>query len=122
MTDRIVLTNMRFRGTHGVLPEEREQPQPFEVDVEIYLDLSPAGRSDDLSLTVDYRDVFEIARAAVEGPSFNLIESLAETIATRILAQTTMDLAAVTVRVRKPKVALPGSIDAASVEITRPGR
>ena len=120
MTDRIALINMRFEGRHGVLEEERAQPQPFEIDVELSLDLSLAGVSDDLHHTVDYREVFEIVRETIEGPSRQLIESLAETIAARLLADFgTVGVGEVLVRVRKPNVNLPGALDAASVEITR---
>jgi dihydroneopterin aldolase len=120
MTDRIALINMRFEGRHGVLDEEQAQPQPFEVDVELSLDLSLAGASDDLRQTVDYRDVFEVVRETIEGPSRRLIESLAEAIAARLLADTAaVGVGEVLVRVRKPNVNLPGALDAASVEITR---
>ncbi len=120
MTDHIALINMRFQGSHGVLEEERAQPQPFEIDVELSLDLSLAGVSDDLHHTVDYREVFEIVRETIEGPSRQLIESLAETIAARLLADFgTVGVGEVLVRVRKPNVNLPGALDAASVEITR---
>jgi dihydroneopterin aldolase len=120
MTDRIALINMRFQGKHGVLEEEQTQPQPFEIDVELSLDLSLAGVSDDLHHTVDYREVFEIVRETIEGPSRQLIESLAETIAARLLADFgTVGVGEVLVRVRKPNVNLPGALDAASVEITR---
>ena len=120
MSDRIALTNMRFEGKHGVLEEERTTAQPFEVDAELILDLRPAGRSDDLSLTVDYRDVFRICREVVEGPSLRLIEAVAETIAARILAEfAAAGVSEVVVRVRKPRVALPGRLDAAMVEIRR---
>jgi dihydroneopterin aldolase len=120
MTDRVALTNMRFEGRHGVLEEERATAQPFEVDADLYLDVRPAGLSDDLSRTVDYRDVFRICREVVEGPSFRLIEAIAETIAARILAEFEVaGVSEVVVRVRKPKVALPGQLDAALVEIRR---
>lgn len=120
MTDRIALINMRFAGRHGVLDGERALPQPFEVDVELSLDLAPAGVSDDLRHTVDYREVFAIVRDTIEGPSRRLIESLAETIAARLLTGFAgSGVAEVVVRVRKPKVLLPGPLDAASVEITR---
>jgi len=85
MTDRLALMNMRFQGKHGVLPEERESAQPFEVDVELFLDLSAAGRGDDLTKTVDYREVFGIVGEIVEERSFALIEAVAETIAGRLL-------------------------------------
>lgn len=117
MSDRIVLSGMVFHGRHGVLPAERVQSQPFEVDVELNLSLRPAGMSDDLTKTVDYRDVFELCRGVVEGPSYSLLEALAEAIAGQLLAR--FDVEEVVVRVRKPKVALPGELGYAGVEIRR---
>jgi dihydroneopterin aldolase len=120
MTDRVVLTNMRFDGKHGLLEQERTTAQTFEVDAELFLDLRPAGLSDDISRTVDYRAVFGICRDAVEGPSFGLIEALAEAIAARLLAEfVPAGVTEVVVRVRKPDVVLPGRLDAAMVEIRR---
>jgi 7,8-dihydroneopterin aldolase/epimerase/oxygenase len=111
---------MRFEGKHGVLEFERTTAQPFEVDAELYLDLGPAGRFDDIELTIDYREVFRICREVVEGPSFRLIEAVAETIAGRILTENrAVPISEVVIRVRKPRVVLPGSIDAAMVEIRR---
>ncbi len=120
MTDRIVLTNMVFQGRHGVGPAERANPQPFEVDVEIHLDTRPAGLADDLSRTVDYREIFDICRSVVEGPSRQLIETLAESIATAMLERSAAAGAIeVVVRVRKPEAPLPGRLDHAAIEITR---
>lgn len=120
MTDHVALLNMRFEGKHGVLDFEQTTAQPFEVDAEMYLDLGPSGRSDDIELTIDYREVFRICREVVEGPSLRLIEAVAETIAGCILAEfEAAGLSEVVVRVRKPRVALPGSLDAAMVEIRR---
>ena len=48
MTDRIVLRRMVFQGRHGYTEEERAEPQPFEVDVELVLNLQPAGVEDDV--------------------------------------------------------------------------
>ena len=120
MTDRIELSNMVFQGRHGVLELERARAQPFEVDVEIHLDLRPAGLADDLSKTVDYRDVFEICRSVIEGPSRLLIEALAEQIAEAVLERSaSLGSTEVVVRVRKPNAPLPGRLDHAAVEITR---
>jgi dihydroneopterin aldolase len=120
MTDRIVLQGMLFEGRHGVLAEEKVVPQPFEVDVELYLDLRPAGEADDLSRTVDYREAFEIARSVVEGPTRELIETLAESIAAHLLdAFGAAGVDEVVVRVQKPAVPLPAPLEAAAVEIRR---
>jgi dihydroneopterin aldolase len=123
MTDRIVLSGMRFEGRHGVLPDEKVVAQPFEVDVELGLDLRAAGESDDLARTVDYRGAYEIARTVVEGPTRELVEALAESIAAGLLeAFGPLGVSEVVVRVRKPAAALPGPLEAAGVEIRRAAR
>ena len=70
---------------HGVLPHEQEIPQPFEVDVELGLDLRAAGESDDLSDTVNYAKVYGTVSSIMDGASKQLIESLAEEIADDLL-------------------------------------
>ncbi len=117
MTDRIVLHDMRFRGRHGVLERERTEAQPFAVDVELGLDLRPAGVADDLAATIDYGAVFETCRSVVESTSFLLIEALAEAIAADILAS--FAATDVTVRVRKLEPPIDGTIGWAGVEIRR---
>lgn len=120
MNDRILLSGMRFEGRHGVLPEEREASQPFEVDVELVLDLRAAGSSDDIDRTADYRTAFDICRGVIEGPGLQLIEALAEEIAAGLLAgYRAAGVAEVVVRVRKPRPPLPGRVDWAGVEIRR---
>jgi dihydroneopterin aldolase len=117
VTDRIVLSGILAEGRHGVHPHEREFAQAFAVDVELALDLRPAGTTDDLARTVDYGTVDALVREIVEGRSFLLIEALAETIATAILAAYPVD--EVVVRVRKPAVLLNGPVEAVGVEIRR---
>ncbi|MEO8463226.1 MAG: dihydroneopterin aldolase, partial [Chloroflexota bacterium] len=85
-TDRIVLSDMVFRARHGVFDHEKVTPQRFEVDVELFLDLRPAGLEDDLARTLDYGQVYETVRTIVESTTFNLIEALAEAIAHELLA------------------------------------
>lgn len=108
---------MVFQGRHGVQEREQREAQPFEVDVELLLNLQPAGVDDDLAKTVDYGEVFEICRSVVESTSFRLIEALAEAIAHEILAA--FPVVEVGVRVRKPKVPLQGTLAYAGVEIWR---
>lgn len=115
--DVIRLLGMTFMGGHGVRAWERSAPQPFEVDLEARLDLQIAGRADDLTLTVDYCLLYEAVREVVQGPEHRLVEALAERIAARVLSLGRIE--AVTVRVRKPRAALPGPADTVEVEITR---
>lgn len=121
MSDRIELRAMRFEGRHGALAFERDEAQPFEVDVVLELDLGPAGRADDLEQTVDYGAVFARAREVVEGPPAVLLETLAERIAVAVLADHGR-VDAVTVRVRKLRAPLPGILAWAGVEVRRARR
>jgi len=117
LTDRIVLRRMEFQGRHGYTEEERAQPQPFEVDVELLLNLQPAGVEDDLERTVDYGRAFEIARELVESTNFKLVEAMAEGIAHELLRVLAVN--EVGVRVRKLRVPVNGRIEHAEVEIWR---
>ena len=42
----IVIAGLRELGVHGVLPEEQTRPQPFEIDVELHVDLTTASETD----------------------------------------------------------------------------
>ena len=117
MTDRIVLANIRLDGHHGVPDEERARAQPFEVDVELGLDLRPAGVSDELTRSVDYGPVYDLVREVITGRSYRLLETIAEAIASGILERFPVEW--VVVRVRKPTVQLGGPLDSAGVEIRR---
>jgi 7,8-dihydroneopterin aldolase/epimerase/oxygenase len=117
MTDRIVLRNIQLEGRHGYYDHELESPQPFEVDVELSLNLQPAGVDDDLTQSVDYGRAYEIVRLIVESASFRLLEALAEAISHELLSE--FPVVEVCVRVRKPGVQLGGPLDYAGVEIWR---
>lgn len=118
MTDRIVLAGMAFQARHGVHDWEKVEDQRFEVDVELLLELQPAGLDDDLARTVDYSGVYGTVRQVVESTSFNLIEALAEAIAHEVLAGEPT-AAEIVVRIRKPGVRLGGELAYAGVEIHR---
>jgi dihydroneopterin aldolase len=119
LKDRILLEGMVFYGRHGTVPAERELGQPFVVDVELRLDLRPAGLSDDLAQTVDYGEVHRRARGIVEGPPVNLTETVAERIAAAVL-EDHPPVEAVRVKVAKPHVRLGDTVLAGSaVEVLR---
>ena len=109
---------MVFYGYHGATPQEKELGQSFVVDVDLEVDLTTAGESDDLKDTVDYSQVYRVVKEMVEGPSHNLLESVAEGLAQRLLH--TFSLDGVTVRVTKPHVPIKGAVlEGAGVEIHR---
>ncbi len=115
--DCIRIVNMTFYGHHGVEESERELGGRFAVDVELYLDLEPAGSTDDLSKTVDYKAVYELVQEIERGRNYELVEALAHDVAEAIVARFAVD--EVVVRVRKQSVPLGGLIDYTEAEIRR---
>ena len=118
MPDRIILEGMQFYGYHGVNPEERVLGQRYVVDLTADLDLTVAGESDRLEDTVSYSHIYRTVRAVIEGDPHNLLESAAQSIATRVLNEFPVE--AVTVTVKKPNPPVRGSsIESAAVRIHR---
>lgn len=115
--DTIRIHNMSFYGYHGVAATERDLGGRFQVDVELCLDLRPAGASDAIEDTVDYKAVYELVAEIQRSNRFRLLEAFAHAVAEGLLSSFAVDQ--VTVRVRKASVPLGGLIDHAEVEITR---
>jgi 7,8-dihydroneopterin aldolase/epimerase/oxygenase len=103
--DRIALRGLRVRGHHGVYDHERRDGQDFVVDVTVWLDLAPAGASDDLADTLDYGALAQRVAAIVGGPPANLIEAVAGHVADAVL--TDPRAAAVEVTLHKPQAPIP---------------
>jgi 7,8-dihydroneopterin aldolase/epimerase/oxygenase len=116
--DRIELRGLRAVGTHGALPEEQFRAQPFEVDLDLQVNLRPAGQSDDLADTVDYGALAESVERVITKERFQLLERLAERIADEVRQDQRVEEARVTVRKLRPPVAV--DLASAAVTITRP--
>ncbi|KAG9451747.1 hypothetical protein H6P81_004651 [Aristolochia fimbriata] len=116
--DKLVLRGLKFHGYHGVKVEEKKLGQKFLIDVDAWMDLRQAGKTDSLADTVSYTDIYRIAKEIVEGQSQNLLESVAHLIADTTLRKFPQ-ISAVRVTVGKPHVAVQGSIDYLGVEILR---
>ena len=119
-TDRISLIGLSARGHHGVLPFEREEGQLFTVDV--ILDLGQRGTAvaavtDSVTDAVDYSRVANGIVSIIEGEPVNLIESLADRIAERVLSFPRVVAAEVTVH--KPEAPLDVAFEDVSVTIHR---
>jgi dihydroneopterin aldolase len=116
--DIIHLHKAVFYAYHGVIADEQNLGGKFEVDVDLYCDLSRGIKTDQLSETVDYTKVYECIRHSVLGKKYNLIEALGGAIANGILKEFE-NVDYVTVRVRKPNAPVKGVIDFVGVKITR---
>lgn len=112
--DRILLRGVRGFGHHGVLDFERRDGQEFAVDADI--DLPAAASGDDLATTLNYADAAVAIHAEITGDPVDLIETLAERIAARLLA---LGAARVVVTVHKPSAPIPVPFDDVAVRIER---
>jgi dihydroneopterin aldolase len=115
--DRILIMGIRALGTHGLLPEEQARPQPFEVDVELLVDLATAGQTDVLTDTVDYAAVADTVIRIVEKGHHRLLEVLAARIAEACRADHRVQGVVVTVRKLRPPVG--ALLDHVAVRIER---
>ncbi len=116
--DRIMLRGVRATGYHGVFEHERRDGQEFVVDVELSLDLSRAGGSDELADTYDYGKLATAVVARIEGEPYDLVERLAAVIADDVLRDLRVDEVRVTVH--KPQAPVPVPFDDVAVTVTRP--
>lgn len=117
-SDRISLRDLRVVAVVGVLPQERTNPQPLSIDVDIYTDLTSAGLSDSLDDSVDYGSVCSrIVEVVTDGAPL-LLERLAHLIAEDLLGAFAM-IEAVTIEVRKLRPPVPQDLATSGVAITR---
>ena len=115
--DRITLTGITGYGHHGVFGFERDQGQPFVVDLTCQLDLARAAADDDLGQTIDYAGLAHAVVADVERDPLDLIEALADRIARTCLENESVQRVEVTVH--KPQAPLPVQVDDVAVTLTR---
>ena len=115
--DVVELRGLRVLGRHGCLPEEQARDQPFEVDIDLELDLTAAGASDDLADTLDYGAAADVVARLVATEPSALLERVATMIADALLADARVR--AVTVAVRKLRPPVPVDLATAGVRITR---
>lgn len=107
MQDQIKITGITATATHGVLEVERQKGQRFTADVTLFLNVDAASESDDLGKTVDYSQVAELTHSLLHGEPVNLIETLADHIATEILALGEIDEVEVTIHKPEAPISVP---------------
>ncbi|MBD2013231.1 dihydroneopterin aldolase [Microcoleus sp. FACHB-53] len=115
--DCIQLTGIRCYGYTGYLAEEQVLGQWFELDLTLWIDLAPAGESDDITETLDYRHAIEKVKQLVKTSKFALVEKLASVIATTLLEL--QPVQQVRVQLTKPAAPIPDFGGKITIDITR---
>lgn len=115
--DSIQVSGIRAYGYVGYLPEERVLGQWFEVDLTLWVDLVPAGKSDNIEDTLDYREAIAIVKQQITTAKFVLVEKLVSAIADRLLS---LDkVSQVRVKLSKPAAPIPEFSGRITLDITR---
>lgn len=117
--DLIMIKSLRVTTRVGVTEEERAKPRSLTLQIQMATDTSAAGRSDNLSDTIDYAAVIEQIDALATDGEFRLIEHLAEEVASLVAAK--KGVRAVTVEVEKDDPPVAADVEAVAVKIERPG-
>ena len=113
--DRIIIKELALSCRIGITADERMQPQPLSIDLELMLDLREAGRNDDIAKTINYSSVCNDIRTVADH-EYCTIEAVAECIAT---AAKQYGPGEVHVVVRKPGALARKGARYAAVEIYR---
>lgn len=96
---RIFIEGLEFLAAHGVYEEERREGRRFRVDLSVELTENQGCESDELTDTIDYRDLSRAVLDVAEGPSLSLIEHMGEQILSLLLTRhTSIERAQITIR------------------------
>ncbi len=95
--DRIFLTALSAEAIIGIYDWEREVRQRVEIDLDLWVDLAAAARSDSIDDTLNYKAVAKRVLAFVQESRFRLVEALAGEIARIVLAEFAVERVRVTV-------------------------
>ena len=85
--DKILIRDLAVTTIVGTLEKERVTPRTVLFNLELALDLAPAGRSDDLCCSVNYQQVAKRLTELGRESKFFLIEALAERACALILEE-----------------------------------
>lgn len=98
--DRIEIRDLLLRGILGINPEEREKKRDILINLTLYTDLRPAGKSDDIACTANYRTMTKRVIEHVENVGRCTVEALATDVARLCLEDPRVTR--VRVRIEKP--------------------
>jgi 7,8-dihydroneopterin aldolase/epimerase/oxygenase len=114
VTDYVSVKDLSVCAVIGVHPWEREIEQTLLVSVDMATDVRKAAADDDLTNALDYSAVAETIAAVLREGKFGLIETAAERVAERLLAD--FRLPWLRIELRKPIASAPSPVpDATSV-------
>ncbi|MET0185995.1 MAG: dihydroneopterin aldolase [Achromobacter sp.] len=100
-TRRIIFNRLALDARIGILEHERRATQPLHIDAEIDVDIQRQVDDHDIHTVLDYRQIREAIVEECTQAHVNLIETLTEQVADRLM-QDFAEIRAVRIRISKP--------------------
>ena len=116
--DKIIIKGLEIFAHHGVYDNEKQKGQHFVINAELFTDTVKASLSDEIDDTVDYAKVCEFIQDFMTGCSLNLIETLANELARKILIKYN-EIKSVSLEICKPEAPIPIKFENVSLKIKR---
>lgn len=113
--DKVFVTQLKVDTTIGVYEWEKKIKQSLFFDLVMSTDISVAAQGDDINEAVDYSKVSDLVTEYVSSNQFELIETVAEQVASLILEK--FNVSQITVTLNKPGAVK--NAQSVGVEITR---
>ncbi|MCH5342224.1 MAG: 2-amino-4-hydroxy-6-hydroxymethyldihydropteridine diphosphokinase [Acetatifactor sp.] len=116
--DEIRIEQLEVFAHHGVLSEEQERGQIFQVNAVLYTNIHRAGREDNLFYSIDYSQVCQFITDWMQQNTYQLLEAVAEKLSKAILLKYDK-VTAVELEIRKPEAPIPLPFGCVSVKVYR---
>ncbi len=116
--DQIKIENLEIYAGHGVLSEETRNGQLFTICATLYLNLQPAGQTDDLTLSTHYGEVCQFMNRFLKKNTYLLIEAVAEHLADAVLLAFPL-IQELELEVKKPQAPIGLPLSYVAVKIKR---
>ncbi|MCP3659717.1 MAG: dihydroneopterin aldolase [Bacteroidetes bacterium] len=97
--DKLIINEAKYQCFAGTQPEEIISKQEILIYLEIFFDIQKSAETDDISDTIDYRDINKRLKSILQ-KQHNLIETISEKIAKDFIKK--YEIQEILVRVSKP--------------------
>lgn len=100
MSDIVFIKNLKIDAIIGIYDHERQKKQPIILTIEMEWDNKRGAYQDDFTKVLDYEAISNDIKQFVSTSTFQLVETLAEEIAKRIIL--TFHTPSVMIELHKP--------------------
>ncbi|MEE1010620.1 MAG: dihydroneopterin aldolase [Acutalibacteraceae bacterium] len=116
--DKILIRNLKIFAYHGVHDYEKENGQNFVFDIDVFVDVSDACKSDNVDDTVSYSAVIYQVQKIFTENKYDLLEKAAQTVADGLF-ESFDKIQSLRILLKKPEAPIKADFDYVGVEIFR---